>query len=73
MTNYILWCKRLDTPDSLWAPMPYAQRSYAECLRLLAHYEEEWGNHYMYEIHTAGRFGSKPQGMRIPAFVGIND
>ena len=71
MTQYILWCKRLDDPNALWHDMPYAARSYSDCVRLMAHYEEEWGNHYMYEIHVAGRFGTTPN-MHAPCYVGVN-
>ena len=69
--NYILWCRRR-TPDAIWTDMPYAARDYVGCLRLKAHYEEEWGNHYDYEIHEAGPCGTTPYGTRQPTFVGVN-
>jgi len=52
--------------------MPYAQRSYEACVELQEHYEEEWGNHYIYEIHRAGYFATYPKGTRQPCFVGMN-
>ena len=67
MRKFILWCRRLDDNDALWADMPYAARSYEECQALVEHYEDQWGNHYMYEIHPVGFY---PSGRREPCFIG---
>ena len=73
MYNYILWCRRKNDPDALWQFMPYARRSKAECLQLMEYYLQEWGHMYEYEIHKAGRFGTRPQGMCVPAYPGVAD
>ena len=73
MNEYILWCRRTNDPDALWQFMPYAKRSRQEALWLKAHYEEQWGHMYEYEIHKAGRFGTRPQGMCVPAYPGVAD
>ena len=70
--NYILWCKRTNDPEALWTDMPWAPRSYEACVELQEPYEEEWGNHYIYEIHRAGYFATYPKGTRQPCFVGMN-
>jgi hypothetical protein len=69
MGNYILWCRRTTDPEALWADMPYAQRSYEDCVELQAHYEEQWGTHYEYEIHRTGIAATYPKGTRQPCFV----
>ena len=61
---YVLWCRRR-TPDALWTVMPYSARSYAECATLLAHFDEQWPNHYDFEIHPNDRM-SRPRGMAVP-------
>lgn len=71
--SYILWCRRTNDPNAEWADMPYAARDYEACVQLKEVYEEEWGSHYIYEIHKAGRFGTFPEGRRQPCFVGVND
>lgn len=73
MNEYILWCRRTNDSDALWQFMPYARRTLQECLWLKEHYEEEWGNLYEYEVHTAGRFGTRPCGMCVPAYAGVAD
>ena len=69
LMQFIVWCKRTNDPNSLWADLPYTARSYAECEQLVEYYEEIWGNHYIYEIHQATRH-HKPQGMCQPCYVG---
>lgn len=71
--RYILWCRRTNDPNAEWADMPYAARDYQSCVELQEIYEEQWGNHYIYEIHRAGRYGTTPQGPRQCGYVGIND
>ena len=64
MGQFVLWCRRR-TDDALWTVMPYAARSYSECESLLEHYEEQWPNHYDYEIHPLNNL-SRPAGMAVP-------
>ena len=73
--EYVLWCRRTNDPKSPWTQMSYSAGSYARCEDLIDYYEEKWGNHYQYEIHTSGRWGSQPKsGVLSPAFgLGIND
>ena len=66
MTKYMIWCRRSNDPDSLWAAMPYAKRSKSECEHLVDYYEREWGSHYEYEIVLTGFY---PQGLHEPEFV----
>ena len=48
-----LWARKTQGPDTHWFDMPYAQRGYAECERLVEYYEEAFGNFYVYEIRSA--------------------
>jgi hypothetical protein len=73
MANYIIWSRRTDVPDALWADMPYTRHSRSEAEQLMEHYEEQWGSLYEFEVHTGGRFGTFPKGTRQPCYVGIND
>ena len=43
-----VWCRKVDQPH--WQMMPYKPRGYSDCVSLVEYYEEEWGNHYDYEI-----------------------
>ena len=45
-----IWCKRQNTPDAYWFPMPYAPRGFAENLRLVDIYEEDFPGAYYYQI-----------------------
>tara|TARA_B100001778_G_scaffold64600_3_gene50586 strand:- start:8556 stop:8792 length:237 start_codon:yes stop_codon:yes gene_type:complete len=66
--EYVLWCRRTSDPEAVWTQMSYSAGSYDRAEDLVEHYEEKWGNHYEYEIHTAGRWGSRPEsGMLSPA------
>ena len=64
MSTYVLWSRRRQ-PDALWAKLPYAARSFADCCKLLAHYDETWPNHYDFEIHPNDDY-HRPAGMAVP-------
>lgn len=48
-----LWARKTVGPDTHWFDMPYAQRGYAECERLVEYYEEAFGDFYDYVILSA--------------------
>ena len=66
MQRYIIWCRRTNDPDALWADMPYARRSRQECEELVRYYEEHWGGMYIYEVLPVRCY---PPGPREPVFV----
>ena len=66
MQRYIIWCRRTNDPDALWADMPYARRSKQECEELVRYYEEHWGGMYIYEVLPVRCY---PPGPREPVFV----
>ena len=58
---YRVWSRR-NTPDAVWADMPYAPRARWDAESLIDYYEREWGNLYEYVAvpcgmtpHTLGR------------------
>lgn len=65
-SQYIIWCKRTNDPNALWSAMPYAERDRTGCEALVTHYEETWGDHYVYQIVLRGYY---PQGKHEPVFV----
>ena len=67
MTKYIIWCRRTNVPNPMWADMPFGARYLDDAESLIEYYESEWGNLYEY---TAVPVGSYPPGMREPCFVG---
>ena len=70
---YIVWCRKTNDPEALWADLPHAPRSLSEAEDLLRYYEEEWGNLYEYEVHRGGICPTYPKGTRQPCFVGYRD
>ena len=70
MLNYRIWYRRNGDPDALWNDMSYGRVSLEHAQELVEYYEEEWGNHYQYEIKRVGFY---PAGTRVPCFAGIND
>ena len=66
MYFYVLWSRPKTGDRQYWSRMPYGQRGFAEATRLLAMCEANNGDRFDYEIHTAGRFGSRPKGTAVP-------
>ena len=65
MYFWVIWSRPKTGDRQYWSRMPYSARSFLEAKRLLAMCQDNNGDRFDYEMHTAGRFGSRPRGTAV--------
>ena len=45
-----IWCRRRDSTQ--WFKMSYPHRGWSDCVDIVDHYSDHWGDLYVYEITT---------------------